>query len=415
MVEQIITYLNAKLTATGHFHTTYCLVEKKREPREDGDVVYPATYTGAGELEMVEFDAAGFAYFRKDGDITQAVDTNEFGQKQLYNITIPLRLVAMVRRQDIVTDDAYSPDRLARDIATLLTFKNGDLRTGLNANRVLVTAANWQTDPEQIWSDETEGTGRIEPDYSRAFIAMSVTVEVLADEGCIRNACEFDPDILHLFDFCKPSVVARLTERQVECLLDALPFPCEPANFTLINTATPPATLDSGSIPSGGSELIVAPAVTVLRDGLPFAVVPSSETVDVPSDCAPCADATVELNGDEVATVASGGTVNIMVEQDGNPVGAFDPNSNSWVIPSCPQDLTLRVQVATGADTFTFTLTANEAGTITSVNAGGLTTFVLTVNANPVTAPFTLADGDVLAATFDTAGADTAVTLTGTY
>jgi hypothetical protein len=223
MVEQIITYLNAKLATTGHFHTTYCLVEKKREPREDGDVVYPATYTGAGELEMVEFDSAGFAYFRKDGDITQAVEGNEFGQKQLYNITIPLRLVAMVRRQDIVTDDAYSPDRLARDIATLLTFKNGDLRTGLNANRVLVTAANWQTDPEQIWSDETEGTGRIEPDYSRAFIAMSVTVEVLADEGCIRNACEFDPDMLHLFDFCKPSVVARLTERQVDCIRQAFP------------------------------------------------------------------------------------------------------------------------------------------------------------------------------------------------
>jgi hypothetical protein len=415
MVEQIITYLNAKLATTGHFHTTYCLVEKKREPREDGDVVYPATYTGAGELDMVEFDAAGFAYFRKDGDITQAVDTNEFGQKQLYNVNIPLRLVAMVRRQDIVTDDAYSPDRLARDIATLLTFKNGDLRTGLNANRVMVTAANWQTDPEQIWSDETEGTGRIEPDYSRAFIAMSVTVEVLADEGCIRNACEFDSDILHLFDFCKPSVVARLTERQVECLVDALPFPCADATFTLINTATPPATLDSGSIPSGGSDVIVAPAVTVLRDGLPFAVVPSSQTVDVPSDCAPCADATVELNGDEVATVASGGTVNIMVEQDGNPVGAFDPNTNSWVIPPCPSDLTLRVQVSTSADTFTFTLTANEAGTITSVNAGGLTTFVLTVNGNPVTAPFTLDAGDVLAATFDTAGADTAVILTGTY
>jgi hypothetical protein len=364
MVEQIIKYLNAKIATTGHFHTTYCLVEKKREPREDGDVVYPATYTGAGELEMVEFDSAGFAYFRKDGDITQAVEGNEFGQKQLYNITIPLRLVAMVRRQDIVTDDAYSPDRLARDIATLLTFKNGDLRTGLNANRVLVTAANWQTDPEQIWSDETEGTGRIEPDYSRAFIAMSVTVEVLADEGCIRNACEFDPDILHLFDFCKPSVVARLTDRQVDCLLDALPFPCEPATYTLINTATPPATLDSGSIPSGVSDTIVAPAVTVLRDGQPFAVVPSSETVDVPSDCPPCADGTVELNGDEVATVASGGTVNIMVEQDGNPVGAFDPNTNSWVIPPCGAggDVTVTVSDATPSTGDTITITATPTG-----------------------------------------------------
>jgi len=66
--------------------------------------------------------------------------------------------------------------------------------------------------------------------------------------------------------------------------LPAPPF-CEPATFTLINTATPPATLDSGSIPSGGSDVIVAPAVTVLRDGLPFAVEPSGGTVDVPSNC----------------------------------------------------------------------------------------------------------------------------------
>jgi hypothetical protein len=124
-------------------------------------------------------------------------------------------------------------------------------------------------------------------------------------------------------------------------------------------------------------------------------------------------DSDIEINGTQVASVKAEDGLDIPVIQDGLPVGSW--NGTQWVIPSCPQDLTLRVQVATGTDTFTFTLTANEAGTITSVNAGGLTTFVLTVNATPVTAPFTLADGDVLAATFDTAGADTAVTLTGTY
>jgi hypothetical protein len=54
------------------------------------------------------------------------------------------------------------------------------------------------------------------------------------------------------------------------------------AQFTLINTATPPTTLDSGSIAAGGSDTIVAPPVTVLVNGQPFAVVPSDETVDVP-------------------------------------------------------------------------------------------------------------------------------------
>jgi hypothetical protein len=40
--------------------------------------------------------------------------------------------------------------------------------------------------------------------------------------------------------------------------------------------------LDSGSIAAGGSETIVAPPVTVLVNGQPYAVVPSDETVDVP-------------------------------------------------------------------------------------------------------------------------------------
>jgi len=54
------------------------------------------------------------------------------------------------------------------------------------------------------------------------------------------------------------------------------------ATFTLINTATPPATLDSGSIPSGGSDVIVAPAVTILVNGQPYTVAPSGTTEDVP-------------------------------------------------------------------------------------------------------------------------------------
>jgi hypothetical protein len=40
--------------------------------------------------------------------------------------------------------------------------------------------------------------------------------------------------------------------------------------------------LDSGSIPSGGSEVIIAPAVTVLVNGQPYTVAPSGTTEDVP-------------------------------------------------------------------------------------------------------------------------------------
>jgi hypothetical protein len=416
MVSTVIDILNARLQLTGFFHTLYCLVEKKKEERDGGDFVFPAQYVGGGDLQMIEFDSAGFAYFRKDGEITQSIVDNDFGQSQWYEVTIPLKLVAMVNRSDVGGDTAFSPDALARQLASSLTFKNGDLRTALTAAKTQVNAANWITDPEQIWSDETEGTGVLEPDYSRAFIAMSVTVTVTADERCIQNLCEADTDILHIFDFCKPATVARLTDVQVDCLLSALPFPCPPATYTLINTAQPPDTLDSGSIPSGGDLPIIAPPATVrlvdtddnelLQDSIPsgvqtdvtapdatlklnnslttypirsgelynmlvrlngqvpqtFSYTPGTKTLDVISP--PCADGTVEINGDAVANVPSGGLVNIMVEQDGNPVGAFDPNSNSWVIPPCGAggSVSLAVSNTNPQVGSTITLTATATG-----------------------------------------------------
>jgi hypothetical protein len=111
----------------------------------------------------------------------------------------------------------------------------------------------------------------------------------------------------------------------------ALP-PCLPATFTLVNTATPdPDVLQTGSIAAGGSETIVAPPVTVLRDGQPFAVVPSSETVDVPSDCQPCAPVDVTVNSAPFASVPSGDPLDVPVVNGGsNPVGS--EQGGDWVI-----------------------------------------------------------------------------------
>lgn len=359
MVETIISYLNAKLEGTGYFHSLYCLVEKKKEPREEGDFVYPATYVGGGDLELVEFDSAGFAYFRKNGDFGQSVVANDLGQKQLYSIDLPLRLVAMVRRQDVVTDDAYSPDRLARELASILTFRNGDLRTFLQASRVTVTSGSWTTNPEQIWTDETEGTGRIEPDYSRAFIAMDVTVNVLADEGCIRSACTDEPDILRLFDFCDQSVVARLTDTQVTCLQDALCEACEDATVT-VNTApfgTAPSggglnvpVVNGGANPVGskqGSDWVIGNNATFINgtqvtdqeaevDANIFVTLDGTQsgtwnaglqTWEVTSPA--CADANLEINGVQQETIASGATFNLIATLDGVAGGSYNAGTNT--------------------------------------------------------------------------------------
>jgi hypothetical protein len=84
--------------------------------------------------------------------------------------------------------------------------------------------------------------------------------------------------------------------------------------------------IESGSIPSGGFQLIQVPNPIT------------------------CADATVQINGDEVATVASGGMVNVAVENEsGTPIGVFDGNTGVWVVPNC-QDATVENSNATYTD-----------------------------------------------------------------
>jgi hypothetical protein len=205
-------------------------------------------------------------------------------------------------------------------------------------------------------------------------------------------------DGLTLYNFCDPAVIARLTNEQVACLIAQYNEPCEDATIT-INSAP------FASVPSGGTL-----DVPVVNGGdNPVGSEQGGEWVIGNSE--------VFINAVQVADIVAEDTANLAVELDGVPSGTWNAGTQTWEVMSvpCPQDLTIRVQVALAADAFTFTATANEAGSITNINAGGLAAFVLSKNASPVTAPFTIANGDVISAAFTAAGAATTVILTGTY
>ena len=200
------------------------------------------------------------------------------------------------------------------------------------------------------------------------------------------------------------------------------------ADYELRNTEG--TLLSTGSIPSGDTDSIVAPDATVLINGTQFDTVASGDAIDIPvvnSGTNPVGseqagewvigNSAVFINGTQVGDIPATDSLPIAVELDGNPSGVWNAGTQTWEVTSapCPQDLTIRIEVALAADAFTFTATANEAGTITSVNNGGLSAFALSVNASPVTAPFNIVNGDVLSAAFTGAGSATTVTLTGTY
>jgi hypothetical protein len=108
---------------------------------------------------------------------------------------------------------------------------------------------------------------------------------------------------------------------------------CYPATYTLVNTATPPATLDSGTIAAGGSETIVAPPASwslenTDGDPLDSGTIPSNESALITAP-----DADVTINSAPFGTAPSGGSLNVPVIQNGSPVGA--KVGSDWVIPPC--------------------------------------------------------------------------------
>jgi hypothetical protein len=128
----------------------------------------------------------------------------------------------------------------------------------------------------------------------------------------------------------------------------------------------------------------------------------------------------IEINGNVEGQVSGGLTAEINItNQDNNPatinsVGVVGNVFNVEI--NEPRILNNYYDVESGTVSIPLrAVKATEAGAITSVNAGGLTSLVIELNGNPVTAPFTLATGDSLEFTFDAAVTDTEITLTGTY
>jgi hypothetical protein len=295
------------------------------------------------------------------------------------------------------------PTRLAEDIANAFTGTHNDLKVLLKANSVSVRVSSIDTDITRVWAAEFQGTGVSDPNYTRVMFALNVGVTVIGDRRCWESECEYDPDILHLFDFCKAGTVARLTPAQIACLETAI---CE----------TPPTLCEQ--LAEVQPDDVVADVFDCLTE--------AAQDELLASECVipPCPDGTVNITNTAATpiasvTVASGGVEPYVIPNVAWTQSDGSPQSTAYgdTITCTPQiqDLTIRIEVALAADAFTFTATANEAGSITSVNDGSLTSFVLSVNATPVTAPFSIANGDTVSAAFDAAGSATTVTLTGTY
>jgi hypothetical protein len=312
----IVEYLRLKAAEIGGVDEHLGLTEQ----RQGGDVSAPYIYVGNGDVRPVDIDSGSLGWFR-------TYQREEFVTVDGMRAAKDLQGTFYIRYAAILHRDTRDHNEYAEDIANTFTGVSADLKQILKARTVNISRSSIETDITRAWREEFT-TPVTDLNYRLGMVLVDVTVSVIGSRDCWQGCAEL-ADILQGFDWCNPATFARLTTAQQQCVADQIP--CEDAEWTLINTATPPDTLGSGSIPSGDTGTIIAPPVTVLRDGQPFAVTPSGDIVDVPSDVPPCADASVTVNTTPFTTAPSGGSVDVPVVNGGsNPVGS--DQGGQWVI-----------------------------------------------------------------------------------
>lgn len=239
----------------------------KTEIKADGEQSYPVHYVGNGNWERIQIDQFNGVAYFRVGESTSSEIDNPLTTDILFQSNFPLKLIAYKRR-DSFDDDAYDADGLGSSLKKSLTFRNETLQSTLKARSVKSIVTSVNTDSANIYAEEYSPAPNPDIPFNWVVVSLDIDVEVIHTKDCMDD-CPTDTDILHAFDFCNQSTFDRLTDAQKTCLTDEL-------------CGTPdPATLD--------------------------------------------------INGVEVADIASGATRNQEVHNsDGGDVGSN--NSGEWVV-----------------------------------------------------------------------------------
>lgn len=339
MIQGIVDILNAKLATTGRIDKRYCITEK----RQSGDNnEMPYSYGGRGEYTPVDIGNPSLSWWRLAE--RSSLDTI-VGKYQVNKRTAnyPLRLVVMFRRKDSTQDDTFSPSWLAEDIANLLTFDNGDLKTALKASKTKCSVTSTDIDSTRIWNEEFDVPVK-DLDYRYALVSFDISVDIEADLSCWENECDYDPDILHIFDFCDNGTFNRLTENQRTCLEEKL---CgSPAPVTVSVNG-----VDVAAVPSGDSYNVDVQD----EDG---------NQVGTGANPSVVSNSTITINGSSLGatgSVLAEANLDINVVQSGVQVGSW--NGSEWEITAVYPEVEITATTTTPNIGASVTLTATATFT----------------------------------------------------
>jgi len=139
----------------------------------------------------------------------------------------------------------------------------------------------------------------------------------------------------------------------------APPFSCEPATVIVLNSDG--TQVDGGTVVSGGTGTFEAPDATAVLKNTTGTTLSTTSIASGDSEDIIAPDANLSINGQPTYVIPSGGFINEMVENtQGTPVGAFDPNSASWVVG----DAGYTLDNSEGSTLFSGSIPAEDGDTI---------------------------------------------------
>ena len=183
MIQNIIEYFNTRLSGTGYFESIFGLCVKITRDAE----TFPALYAGDGEFRnVIDFDTnAGTVYWRKAGDYTIVPSdiASPVAGKRMVTVTMPMRVVFVIKKSDLPNDNNYSIEKLAMQLIRVMTEKAYDLKSALKARNMSVNVNRLMDDPTKVWQSEFDKNKQVRFEWAVFSLDMNIVVDIM--ENCI--------------------------------------------------------------------------------------------------------------------------------------------------------------------------------------------------------------------------------------
>ena len=126
-------------------------------------------------------------------------------------MTIPLKLVCFVKKENNDTNNQYFADNLCVSLIANLTTNTSALKTAMKAKKVSIIANRYVTDGRAVIADEFDNID-YEPKYTHSLFSIDFTVSIITNNQCYSDLCDALP-----IEFGYVTVTDNGTTTQVLC------------------------------------------------------------------------------------------------------------------------------------------------------------------------------------------------------